>query len=67
MKNPIEKKEFSIDNKIFTKNDIISLVQLFVKLSNEILDKSKKIKHKELIQEGWLETNISEKYINTSH
>jgi hypothetical protein len=67
MKNPVEKREVSIDNKIFTKNDIISLVQLFVKLSNEILDMSKEIKHKELIQEGWLETNISEKYINTSH
>jgi hypothetical protein len=66
MKNPVEKKEVSIDNKIFTKNDIISLVQLFVKLSNDILDKSKEIKHKELIQEGWPETNISEKYINTS-
>ena len=67
MKNPVEKREVSIDNKIFTKNDIISLVQLFVKLSNEILDKSKEIKHKELIQEGWPEATISEKYINTSH
>jgi hypothetical protein len=67
MKNPVEKREVSIDNKIFTKNDIISLVQLFVKLSNDILDKSKEIKHKELIQEGWPEATISEKYINTSH
>ena len=67
MKNPVVKREVSIENKIFTKNDIISLVQLFVNLSNEILDKSKEIKHKELIQEGWPETNISEKYINTSH
>ena len=67
MKNPVEKREVSIDNKIFTKKDIISLVQLFIKLSNDILDKSKEIKHKELIQEGWPETNISEKYINTSH
>jgi hypothetical protein len=67
MKNPVVKREVRIENKIFTKDDVISLVQLFVKLSNEILDKSKEIKHKELIQEGWLETNISEKYINTSH
>jgi hypothetical protein len=67
MKNPVVKREVRIENKIFIKDDVISLVKLFIKLSNEILDKSKEIKNKELIHEGWTETNISEKYINTSH
>jgi hypothetical protein len=67
MKEIIEKREISIDNKIFTKEDVISLIKLFNKLSNEILDKSKEIKRKELIQEGWKELNITGKYIDTSH
>jgi hypothetical protein len=62
-----EKREFSIDNKIFTKGDIILLIKLFGKLSNEILDKSKEIRHKDLIQEGWNESNIKEREINTSY
>jgi hypothetical protein len=67
MKEVIEKREISIDNKIFTKDDVMSLIRLFNKLSNEILDKSKEIKGKELIQEGWKESNITERYIDTSH
>lgn len=67
MKEVIEKREISIDNKIFTKDDVMSLIRLFNKLSNEILDKSKEIKRKELIQEGWKESNITERYIDTSH
>jgi hypothetical protein len=67
MKEIIEKREISIDNKIFTKDDVMSLIKLFNKLSNEILDKSKEIKRKELIQEGWKESNITERYIDTSH
>jgi len=61
-----EKRELLIDNKIFTKNDITSLIKLFTKLSNEILDKSKEIKRKDLIREGWQEQNIKEQYIDTS-
>ena len=61
-----EKREFIIKNKIFTKNDITSLIKLFTKLSNEILDKSKEIKRKDLIREGWQEQNIKEQYIDTS-
>jgi hypothetical protein len=64
MKEIIEKREISIDNKIFTKDDVMSLIKLFNKLSNEILDKSKEIKRKELIQEGWKESNITERYID---
>jgi hypothetical protein len=67
MKELKEKRELLIENKIFTENDLISLIKLVIKLSDEILDKSKEIKNKELIHEGWTETNISEKYINTSH
>ena len=62
-----EKKEFSIDNKIFTKGDILLLIKLFGKLAQEILDKSKEIKYKDLIQEGWKESNIKEREINTSY
>ncbi len=67
MKKTKEKREISIDNKIFTKDDVMSLIKLFNKLSNEILDKSKEIKREELIQEGWKESNITERYIDTSH
>jgi hypothetical protein len=67
MKDIVVKREVRIEYKIFTKDDVISLIKLFIKLSNEILDRSKEIKQTELIQEGWMETNISEKYINTSH
>jgi hypothetical protein len=67
MKDIIEKREISIDNKIFTKDDVMSLIRLFNKLSNDILNKSKEIKRKELIQEGWKESNITERYIDTSH
>ena len=67
MENIKEKREFSIDNKIFTKGDILLLIKLFGKLSNEILDKSKEIKYKDLIQEGWKESDIKEKDIDTSY
>lgn len=62
-----DKRELLIDNKIFTKNDLISLIELFIRQSNAILDKSKEIKRQDLIQEGWKEPNIREGYINTSH
>jgi len=61
-----EKREFIIKNKIFTKNDITSLINLFIKLSNDTLDKSKEITRNDLIHEGWQEQNIKEQYIDTS-
>jgi hypothetical protein len=67
MKKSKEKREVSIDNKIFTKDDIISLIKLFNKLSNEILDKSKKIKREELIRKGCKESSIEEKDIDNSN
>jgi hypothetical protein len=67
MNKLIEKKELIIDNKIFTKDELKSLIELFVKLSNEILDKSKEMKRRDLIREGWNELNITEKHIDTSH
>jgi hypothetical protein len=56
-----EIKEISIDNKIFTKDDILDLIMLFVKQSNAILDKSKEIRSKELIQEGLKESTVKER------
>lgn len=47
-----EIRELLIDNKIFTKNDILALINLFIKLSNDILEKSKEIKRNDLIHEG---------------
>jgi hypothetical protein len=67
MEKAKEKREFSIDNKIFTKGDILLLVKLFGKLSNEILGKSKEIKYKGLIQQGWKASDIKEKDIDTSY
>lgn len=67
MKNYIDKRELLIDNKIFTENDLLLLIKLFSELSGEILEKSKEIKHKDLIQQGWKEPNITDRYINTSH
>jgi hypothetical protein len=62
-----EKREFPIDNKIFTKDNILDLIKLFGKLSNEILDKSKEIRYKDLIRDGWNESNIKERDIDTSY
>lgn len=61
-----EKKELIIRNKIFTKNDLLSLIRLFIKLSNDILDKSKEIKRNNLIHAGCTEQNIRERYIDAS-
>jgi len=60
MNSLVEKREAWIDNKILTKDDVISLVRLFVKLSNEILDKAKEIKRKQLIQKGYSDIIIEE-------
>lgn len=67
MEKAKEKREFSIDNKIFTKGDILLLIKLFGKITDEILDKSKEIKYKDLIQEGWKESDIKEKDTDTSY
>jgi hypothetical protein len=55
-----EIRKISIDNKIFTKDNIISLIKLFIKRSNEILNKSKEAKREELIKKGWKESNFDE-------
>ncbi|MGC1390146.1 MAG: hypothetical protein WA816_03855 [Bacteroidales bacterium] len=62
-----EKREFSIDNKIFTREDVLELIKLFGIFSNEILKKSKEIKLRDLIQEGWKETDITERDLDTSY
>lgn len=67
MKELKEKRELLIDNKIFTKNDVISLIKLFNKLSNEILDKSKVIRREELIHKGCKESSIEERDIDNSN
>jgi hypothetical protein len=67
MKDINEKKELQIDNKIFTTSDIANLIMLFIGQSDKILEKSKEVRRKDLIREGWSEKNISEGYINTSH
>jgi hypothetical protein len=67
MENIKEKNEISIDNKIFTKDDILNLIKLFVKQSNAILDKSKEIRHKNLIQEGLKESSIKERETDLSY
>ena len=67
MNDIIVKKELSIDNKIFTKGEVLSLIELFIKQANEVLDESKEIKRRELIGEGWPESNITEKHLNTCH
>jgi hypothetical protein len=61
-----EKKELIIKNKIFTKNEVLSLIRLFIKTSNDILDKSKEIKRNDLIHKGCNEQNIKEQYIDAS-
>ena len=55
-----EKREILIDNKVFTKDDIISLTKLFIKRSDEILVASREIARKELISDGWDESRIKE-------
>jgi hypothetical protein len=67
MKELKEKRELLIDNKILTKNDVISLTKLFIKLSKEILDKSKEIRREELIHKGCKESSIEERDINNSN
>jgi hypothetical protein len=62
-----EKREFSIDNKIFTREDVLELIKLFGTLSGDILAKSKEIKRKNLIREGWKESDITENYLDTSY
>ena len=67
MKELKVKRELLIDNKIFSKNDLISLINIFINQSIEILDKSKKIKLQNLIREGWQETNNTDQHSDTSH
>jgi hypothetical protein len=67
MNDLIRKKELSIDNKIFTKDEVLSFIKLFVKQSSDVLNESKEKKRQELIGEGWPESNITEKHLNTCH
>jgi hypothetical protein len=67
MENIKEIKEISIDNKIFTKDDILDLILLFVKQSTAILEKSKEIRSKELIQEGRKESTVKERETDLSN
>jgi len=67
MNSLVEKREVRIDNKILTKDDVISLVRLFGKLSNEILDKAKEIKRKQLIQKEFSADTVEEIVNNLGH
>ena len=67
MNSLVEKREVRIDNKILTKDDVISLVRLFGKLSNEILDKAKEIKRKQLIQKEFSSDTVEEIVNNLGH
>lgn len=67
MENIIEKNVISIDNKIFTKDNILNLIKLFVKQSNAILDRSKEIRHNNLIGEGWKESSIKARDTDLSY
>jgi len=67
MKELKDKRELLIDNKIFSKSDLLSMIKIFINQSNDILDKSKKIKRQNLIQEGWQEKNNTDQHSDTSH
>jgi hypothetical protein len=62
-----ENRELLINNKIFAKNDIISLIKLLIKHSSEILHKSKEAKRQDLIQKTWKKSTIMDGDIDTSH
>lgn len=67
MKIKTEKKELLVDNKIFTKDDIISLIKIIISRSGEILEKSKEARRRDFIQKEWKEAYIKEDDIDTSH
>jgi hypothetical protein len=67
MNNLVVKKEAWIENKILTKDDVISLCRLFIKLSNEISDKAKEIKRKQLIQKAFSADTIEEIIKDSGH
>ena len=67
MKELKQKRELLIENKIFSKSDLKSLIKIFINQSIEILEKSKQIKRQNLIQEGWQEKNSTDQHSDTSH
>ena len=67
MEKFIETKEILIDNKVFTKDDLKVLVTIFIKQSNEILNRSKEIKRHDLIREGLKEHDLTDRNVDTSH
>jgi hypothetical protein len=66
MKTKSDKNELLIDNKIFAKDDILSLIKLLIKHSGEILNKSKEVRRREFIQKEWKEASIKEGDVDTS-
>lgn len=67
MKTKTEKKELLIENRIFTKDDIVSLIKILIKQTREILDKSKEARRQDFIQKEWKEAFINEGDVDTSH
>jgi hypothetical protein len=67
MKTETGKKELLIDNKIISKDDIVALIKLLVKHSGVILEKSKDVRRKDLIQKELKEAFINEIDVDTSH
>jgi hypothetical protein len=67
MKIKTEKKELLIDNKIFTKDDIITLIKLLIRCSMDILNKSKAARRKDFIEKEWKEAFIKDGDVDTSH
>jgi hypothetical protein len=67
MKTETEKKELLIDNKIISKDDIAALIKLLIIHSGVILEKSKDVRRKDLIQKEWKEAIINEGDVDTSH
>jgi hypothetical protein len=67
MKIKTEKKELLIDNKIFTRDDILSLIKILIVHTREILQKSKEARRQDLIQKELKEDFIKEVDVDTSH
>jgi hypothetical protein len=67
MKTIKETRSLKIDYKVFTGDDIITLSKLFLKLTNEILDKSKEIRRKELIMKEHRDAFIDEMINDLGH
>jgi hypothetical protein len=67
MENNKAKKELLIENKIFTNDNAITLINLFIKTADEILEKSKASYRKDLIEKGYIESGIQKSDIDRGH